>query len=439
MVVMKFGGTSVQDASALKRVAEIVSAQAAQSSVVVVLSATAGTTNELLALAQACVLPSTNIADRCDALHTRHRLVITELITDEHHARAANQQLDATMQVLRRLCTAMQVLEECTPQSLDAVAAIGERLSTSIFVHALRAVGVTVAEVMATELIRTDSTFQRATVDMAVTSQLCRAELLPRLASKTVVVTQGFAGSDALGNTTTLGRGGSDASAAIIGAAIQAERIEIWTDVSGVYSADPRLIASARPIPELTFGEVRELALYGAKVIHPDTIIPAVEANIPVVIRNTFAPSDVGTTIRTHSTNHADVHAVSLMRPCIMLSGPRADVRNVLAHDAMMQQLLLSASSVEHAMAVLFTPTREIGTDVRVATVELNLELQNVGVIVLIGSAVQEMSTLHKITLALKQHAPLATLHGVSPHSLFVVAPLENATACLTALHELTH
>ncbi|MEJ5226075.1 MAG: aspartate kinase, partial [Anaerolineales bacterium] len=201
------------------------------------------------------------------------------------------------------LCRAMAVLGEATPRGLDAVASLGERMSIRLLAAVIEAAGVRAAPIEATQLIVTNRNFQNAHPDFAATTERTRAVLLPLLQQGIVPVVTGFIGATPEGAVTTLGRGGSDYSAAILGAVLPADDVWIWTDVDGVMSADPRLVPEARTLPEISYSEVAELAYYGAKVLHPKTVRPVVDAGIGLRICNTFNPSHPGTRLVAHSAN----------------------------------------------------------------------------------------------------------------------------------------
>ncbi|HEX7087032.1 MAG TPA: aspartate kinase [Vicinamibacterales bacterium] len=298
MRVLKFGGTSVADAAAIGRVAAIVESerQRAQSGPVVVVSALGGVTDRLLETAA--------IARRGDAaragalvesLTERHLATFDELVPED--TTGAREAVVALFDQLRRITGALAVLHEASARSLDAIAAIGELASSRIVTAALAARGVPVVWADPRSLIVTDDSFTAAAPRLEETTRSVRDALGPAVEQRRVVVTGGFVAATAQGVTTTLGRGGSDYSAALIGAALDAEEIQIWTDVDGMLTADPRVVRDPSLVPFLSFAEAAELAYFGAKVLHPKTIQPAAAKNIPVRILNTFRPSAPGTLI----------------------------------------------------------------------------------------------------------------------------------------------
>ncbi len=297
MIVMKFGGTSVGDARAMQRVIEIVKKEQLRSPVVV-LSAISGATNALLKAAhfaqQGELDESVQVLNQ---LLERHVTIAENLI--DH--RPTVQQLILTfkhrIEELRNLCSGIAILGELTNRSLDVIASTGEQFSSHIVSEAFRAQGVPVELVNAQSFMITDEQFASAVPQFDQINELVPQKLKPILESGKIVVTQGFVGATVSGKTTTLGRGGSDYSAAIIGAAMDADEIQIWTDVDGILTTDPRIVPNAQKLSVVSFREAAELAYFGAKVLHPSTISPAVQKNIPVIVLNSMRPESTGTHI----------------------------------------------------------------------------------------------------------------------------------------------
>ena len=295
MIVAKFGGTSVGDADAIGRTAGIVRSRLGRAPVVVT-SALAGTTNRLIEIGQQAAAGQLIVAlSIIEELRTRHFATIddlgvgadTELVTDT----------GVLFDELAHLAEALSVLGDVTPRSLDAVSSMGERLSAPIVAAALARIGVPAVFVDARRVIATTDDFGRAEPRPDEIAIACRAHLLPLVRDGQVPVLGGFIGATAQGVTTTLGRGGSDYSASLLGAAMDAAAIEIWTDVDGLLTADPRVVPGARLIEHVRFDEAAELASFGAKVLHPSTIAPAVRKGIPVFVFNSRRPEGSGTRI----------------------------------------------------------------------------------------------------------------------------------------------
>jgi aspartate kinase len=297
MIVAKFGGTSVGDAAAIRRTADIVKNRLARKPVVVV-SAMAGTTNALLGAAEQASAGNLVAAiAMVQQQRERHLAAVRELLGSG----AAADELAATESALldefAHLVEALSVLGHATPRSIDAVASLGEQLSAPLVTAAFRKAGIDAVFVDARQVMVTDSQFGRAEPQVDAIAAAARQHLLPLVMDGKVPILGGYIGATADGVTTTLGRGGSDYSASIFGAALEADAIEIWTDVDGMLTADPRAIRGARLIEHIRFDEAAELASFGAKVLHPNTIAPAVRRGIPVFVFNSMRPEGTGTRI----------------------------------------------------------------------------------------------------------------------------------------------
>jgi aspartate kinase len=297
MIVMKFGGTSVEDARAITRVVSIVASRRAQDPVVVV-SAMGGVTDVLVAMARGAAgtgLPAS--LKSLQSLRERHHAAAEELKV----AAQVNSRLQTLFDSLEVVLRGIAALGELSPRTMDNVMSYGEICSSTLVAAAFSALGIESELVDSRECLITDSAYTRAAPDFEATNESMQAKLLPLLARNCVPVMGGFIASNAGGITTTLGRGGSDYSASIIGAALSADAIEIWTDVKGVMTTDPRLCPNASKIDEMSFAEASEMAYFGAKVLHPATVIPAIEKNIPVWVLDSRHPEGKGTCIRAQA------------------------------------------------------------------------------------------------------------------------------------------
>jgi aspartate kinase len=296
MIVMKFGGTSVEDSHAMRNVASIVRGNLVRRPLVVA-SACAGVTNALISLARSAREAGKEKAlDRLEELRVRHRKIAHDLFAGEVLF-TVQSQVDALLDELRDLVKSIAILGELTDRSLDTFAGFGERLSTLLLYHHMKQEGMPCVLVNAQDVMITNAEYTKAAPIFTEINRRAREIIAPRLESGQVVVTQGFIGATTQRIPTTIGRGGSDYSAAIFGAALDAEEIQIWTDVDGVMTSDPSVIPEARVIEEMTFREAAELAYFGAKVLHPATILPAVQKNIPVRVLNSKRPDVPGTVI----------------------------------------------------------------------------------------------------------------------------------------------
>lgn len=296
-LVMKYGGTSVGSPDAMRSAIAIVKDTLAEwPRTVVVTSALAGVTNILLNSAAKAAQGDVQVYQQAVAdLRNRHHDIAAALVTDLARQAQLKQEINYLISEFSNLCDAVSVLGEATPRALDAISGLGERLSARLLAAGLASEGVLAQAVESTQLIITDRDFQSAHPDFEATNQRTRQILNPLLEKGIVPVVTGFIAATADGVTTTLGRGGSDYSAAILAAALPATEVWIWTDVDGVMTADPRLVPSARTIPEISYREVAELAYFGAKVLHPKTIRPVIEAHIGLRVCNTFNPRHPGT------------------------------------------------------------------------------------------------------------------------------------------------
>ncbi len=364
LIVMKFGGTSVGNAGRFRQCAEIVSGAAQHDRIVVVVSAMAGITD--------LIFKTIDAARHGDAAATRthlqkfetvHLELIRELF-DQAHAGAAETFTTEVFAQLHSACQALSALRsDISAQTADSLVALGERISAWVLARYLEQKGSAAEFVRAEDVIATDSNFGNAAPDMEATHKNCTRVLLPALERGAVPIVAGYSGANPQGKTTTLGRGGSDYSATIIGAAAGADEVWIWTDVDGVLTADPRICPDAATLPEITFAEAIELAYYGAKVIHPKAAYPAAEAGFPVWIKNSFRPEVAGTKI-THAAQPANspVKSVTSVKDATLITlVTRRDVHPVELWGRLFlrlgqeqtEVLFATQSSPEHALGLV--------------------------------------------------------------------------------------
>lgn len=330
MIVMKFGGTSLEDARAIEHAASIVKSRLADQPVVVV-SAMASVTDQLLAMGRAAGAGDRDTAlNLCRALRERHyntagELLGTGVFTQFH------SELEGEFDALDELLRGIAAVGELTPRTLDLVAAYGELLSSRIVTAAFSGRGIDATWVDSRECIVTDTTHTRAAPLLEETNERLNARLKPLLSAGRAPIMGGFIGATRAGVTTTIGRGGSDFSAAIVGAGLDAQRIEIWTDVDGMMTTDPDVCPDARRIRVISFDEAAELAYFGAKVLHPATVLPAIQKNIPVYILNSRNPACEGTQITArapHCRNFFKAIAAKKRITIVDVAAPRM----LLAH-----------------------------------------------------------------------------------------------------------
>ncbi len=296
--VMKFGGTSVGTAERIRGAAGLAAAGARDSDVVVVVSAMSGVTNALVEAANRSGSGDQNAWQELSTLLiTKHHEALRALVSDPARRERIRAEIDGIIEEAAHRCRAVAWLGELTPRVLDVISGVGERLSARLVAGTLVEMGVSSSALEATDFLITNDVHGGAQPLEAETRERAQAILLPRARSGAVPVVTGFIGSSKSGVPTTLGRGGSDYSATILGAAIDADDIIIWTDVDGVLTADPRLVPDASLLEQISYNEAAELAYFGAKVLHPSTLHPVRQRGIPVWIRNSFAPERRGTVI----------------------------------------------------------------------------------------------------------------------------------------------
>jgi aspartate kinase len=297
VIVVKFGGTSVGDAEAIERTAAIVKGRLDRQPAVVV-SALGGATNSLLAIGEQSAKGHLIGALRgVETLRDRHFQQCEKLLGTSAEAAEVAEEMSATFDELASLAEALSVLGHATPRSFDAIAAFGEQLSSHLVASFFKLKGIPAEHIDARDVFITDDNFMGAEPQTDAIAEASRELVLPLIQTGRVPVMGGFIGRTAQGVTTTLGRGGSDYTASLLGAALHADAIEIWTDVDGMLTADPRVVKGSKLIDQIRFDEASELASFGAKVLHPNTIAPAVRLGIPVFIYNSRNPRGTGTRI----------------------------------------------------------------------------------------------------------------------------------------------
>jgi aspartate kinase len=364
MRVLKFGGTSVADRAAIERLAGIVRTgrdNDPRPGTVVVVSALGGVTDQLLSLAdRARTGDAEGARGVVEALRARHHEVAA-VIADDAARAEVGAAIDEQFNHLRAAAKALAVLRELSPRSLDAVASVGELLSSRLVAAALQTFGIDSAWADPRKLIVTDDHFASAVPQMAGTFEQTVVALTPVLESGRVVVTGGFVGATRTGVTTTLGRGGSDYSASIIGAALGVDEIQIWTDVDGMLTADPRVVAHPRVVPHISFAEASELAYFGAKVLHPATIQPAVARAIPVRILNSKRAEAPGTLITAERPPSAGLTALASKKHVTVVD--ITSTRMLMAHGFLRR---LFEVFERHRTAVDVVTTSEVSVSVTV-------------------------------------------------------------------------
>lgn len=385
-LVMKFGGTSVGGVDAIRQAADIVLEQAQTwRRLAVVVSAMSGVTDALTQGALSAVSGDDGtyraiVAD----LRVRHYRVVDELLDPNGERAALLATVDESLDEFAAFCHSVHVLGELTPRAMDAITSLGERINARVLAALLRQQGVRSEAVDATKLIVTDETFQNAVPLIEASRSQVAGRLVPMLEDGTIPIVTGFIGATETGTTTTLGRGGSDYSAAILGDCLDADEVWIWTDVDGVMTSDPRIVPEAQVIPTLSYGEVSELAYFGAKVLHPRTIRPVVERGIPLWVKNTFNPNFPGTRIeREAQSTPVTVKAVTAIeglslvtvegRGMMGVPGIAARTFSAVASQGA-SVLMISQSSSEQSICFVI-PTKAVPHVIRAIEAEMALEL----------------------------------------------------------------
>jgi aspartate kinase len=367
MIVMKFGGTSVADAARVHEVAAIVAAQPLPRAAVV--SAAAGVTNLLLDAARAAAVDGEAFAAQlAGEVRERHDAIAAAIASQQERA-AALATLDQLHAALDEALADIARAGELSKRDSDRVVSTGEKALSLLLAATMRSNGTPAVHVWADRVLATDGNHGGARPDRDLTRELAAREVRPHLAAGLTVVFTGFIGRAPDGSTTTLGRGGSDYSATLLGAALDADEVQIWTDVPGVLSADPRQVRDARVVPGISYDEAQELAHFGAKVLHPRTIRPAVALGIPVRILSTFAPDQPGTLVTRESLGES-VKAVTALNNLMLLTVDVPELEDLAAasaavfgalHDDRIEVVAASQASSRRRMTYVVDATGQGG------------------------------------------------------------------------------
>jgi aspartate kinase len=461
--VYKFGGTSVGSVAALESVIRIVQSAAGDHQVAIVVSAMSGVTDALLRGAHtAAAGDNTSYVTIAQELRLRHKRTAQELVHAEAEQAALEAETARLLNEFTTLCHGINVLGELTPRALDTISALGERLNAPLVAAALRAHGQAAQAVDASTLIVTDDRFGDASPLFEPTCAQVRERLCPLLETNTVPVITGFLGATTTGITTTLGRGGSDYSAAIIGAALEANAVIFYKEVDGVLTADPRIVPEARVVERIAYDEIGELAYFGAKVLHPKTIQPLVERNIPVHFKNTFNPAHPGTLVmRRGESGNGKIKAVTAIRNLSMITvagrgmlGVPGIAARTFTTVARLQASVLMISQASSEQSICFVIPSKYADAIRAALeTELASEiarhdidgvfLQDQTVIVtVVGAGIRTTPGIAgQIFVALGNHE--INIHaialGSSECSFSLVVDVNDADAAVRAIHPLTN
>ncbi len=387
VIVMKFGGTSVGSVAALDKVIQIVKdGRQKEYKLVVVVSAMSGVTDLLLNAAHQAETGDEEAAHAARAvIAKKHSDVLAHFLGQTPAREATLTKISALLDEFEALCHGIRVLGELTPRALDVIGGLGERMSAPQVAAILHHAGISAQDVSATELIVTDNRFGAAVPLIDETAQKTEAGLRPLLQAGQVPVVTGFIGATEDGIPTTLGRGGSDYSGTILGRALNADEVWIWTDVNGVMTTDPRIVPEAHPIAHLSYAEIGELSYFGAKVLHSQAIRPARRANIPVRILNTFQPDHPGTLITAEAKeSHKTVKAVAAIKGMSLISvegpgmvgifGMAGRTFNAVARTDT-NVLMISQASSEQAICFV-VPTADTPKVIKALETEMSREIE---------------------------------------------------------------
>jgi aspartate kinase len=446
--VLKFGGTSVGTAERIRDVARLVAGRGGDPCVVVV-SAMGGVTDELIGLKIASNGKERAGAEAAlEALSRRHGASLEGLGLSEAETSACAAAVDDEIRRARVLSTGISLLEEISPRTSDALLSVGEMISSRLVAAALRAAGASAVWVDPREILVTDASHGAALPDEEATAGRVAARVLPELDRGCIVVTGGFVGATADGVTTTLGRGGSDYSAALFGAALKdagrnVGAIEIWTDVDGILTADPRVVPAARLVPEVSAAEAAELAFFGAKVLHPATIRPAVARGIPVAVKNSFRPDAPGTVVLKDAPGagvralamRTGVAAVFVGNPRMLLAhGYAARVFSVFEKHAVPVDVIatseVSISITVDAKAPLAAVVKDLSAFAEVSV------LPDLAVVSVVGRALRTTAGIaRRVFQALGDVNVVLISQGASDTNLTFVVAAGDAHEALRRLH----
>lgn len=441
-VVAKFGGTSVADYDAMNRSADVVLAD--PNTRLVVLSASAGVTNLLVSLSEG--LEATERFVKLDALR-KIQFDILERLQNPNVIREEVERL------LKNITTLAEAASLATSSALtDELVSHGELMSTLLFVEIMRERNIQAQWFDVRKVMRTSDRFGRAEPDVEALAELTNQQLAPRL-DEGIVITQGFIGSEAKGRTTTLGRGGSDYTAALLGEALHATRVDIWTDVPGIYTTDPRVVSAAKRIDVIAFEEAAEMATFGAKVLHPATLLPAVRSDIPVFVGSSKDPNAGGTLVCKKTENPPLFRALALRRKQTLVTlhshnmlhsrGFLAEVFGILARHNISVDLITTS---EVSIALTLDTTGSTSTGDTLLTQSLLIELselcrveveEDLALVAIIGNKLSRACGVGKEVFGVLDPFNIRMIcYGASSYNLCFLVPADQAEQVVQKLHQ---
>lgn len=441
MIVLKFGGTSVQNSEWIDNALDITAAQLNRAPVLV--SSAMGKTTDLILKMMG--LAENGDMDKClvlmDELKNNHMQTAYAFLSANVLERAEIQLNELLTQFIS-LLKGLSLLKECSPRSKDALLSFGERLSTTIIAFRAEERGMDVEYLDARTFMISDENFTSATPLLDITEKkIC--EIVKPAAGK-LIVTQGFISSTESGVTTTLGRGGSDYSASIIGAALNAEEVQIWTDVNGIMTSDPRKVTGVKTISSITYSEAGELAYFGAKVVHPATIQPAVGKSIPVLVKNTRDPENAGTTIEAKLSG-IGLKAIASKKDITLINISSSKMLNAYGFLSKIFNIfekhqtsvdLISTSEVSVSITIENTDSLEAIADEMSQFATVTVE-KNKSIISLVGQDLWKDSHFTSGVFSVLQDTPVRMISlGSSDINLSLVVPMEKLDETVQKLHD---
>ena len=459
LLVMKFGGTSMGSADRIRAAAKLTTQQHAQQPTVIVVSAMSKITDLLLdSMKKAESGDQSGLDANLGELTRRHEETCRGLLPAERQEHALLG-IHGLIAEFTRIARGMMLLGHRPAQSIDAAVATGERLSAFLMAEHLNAQGISAVDVNARELIATDAVFTNASPLMEETRKRCQKVLAPLFEKKVLAVITGFNGSTLDGRPTTLGRGGSDYSASILAASLDAQALWIWSDVDGIMSGDPRLVPDAKVLPEITYAEAAELAYNGAKVLHPRTLAPLAEREIPVWSKNSFAPEKPGTRIVAKISSPHGVHAVTSMAEVALISiepasaeisGTRIMARSIEALERSGIELLTITSSSYRQSFCFVVKKAELAQAQQFLEADLAIELEHgylkpiqinsdIGLVAVVGEGMRGTPGLagRIFTAISRQNVNImAIAQGSSELTIVIVVHRAGLEQAVRAIHE---
>ncbi len=458
MIVMKFGGSSVGSVERIRMVASLVSNfQNAQP--VVILSAMGGVTDGLIDIGERAVRGrSSDVGERVSALREMHDDAVSELIVAPDRRKALNAELEPIWKEIQNVFTGVLLLRERSPRSRELISSFGERLVVPVFSTLLQQAGVPAEAFDARGLIVTKEEADFALVDFVETKKKCQT-LTDALRMGTVPVVTGYICSTPDGITTTLGRGGSDYSASVLGFALDADEIQIWTDVDGVMTADPRIVPGARVLSQISYKEAAEMSYFGAKGLHPKTIMPAADLGIPIRIKNTFDPSKEGTLVSKETPEShqgvktvASIVGVSLVsvegRGMIGVPGTAQRVFGSIAQQKINVLMFSQGSSEQHismvvtrveAESTVRALEREFRAEIEKRQVDRITAISDIAIIALVGEGMKSIRGIAARTFGVLGEADMNILmiaQGSSELNLSFVVEGKDAHQAVRLIHD---